>query len=157
MGCKWKLFAQLLGSILKREDWCVLSWWLTVDMMVRVAFLDHELEAVYWRWQSNTLEVWAPNDRELPFQTWTTYPEFYRRKNEACMVAQTVKKLPAMQETWIWSLSREDPQRREWQHTLVSLPGEFYGQRNLVGCYPWGCKELDRNERLTLLLPLHLD
>ena len=85
MGCKWKLFAELLGSILKREDWCVLSWWLTVDMMVRVAFLDHELEAVYWRWQSNTLDVWAPNDRGtalpdldylpriLPEEKWSLY------------------------------------------------------------------------------------
>ena len=26
------------------------------------------------------------------------------------------------------------------------LPGEFYGQRNLVGYSAWGCKELDTTE-----------
>jgi len=30
------------------------------------------------------------------------------------------------------------------------LPGEFYGQRSLVGHSPWGLKELDMTERLTL-------
>ena len=28
--------------------------------------------------------------------------------NEASLVAQTVKNLPAMQETWIWYLGQED-------------------------------------------------
>ena len=35
------------------------------------------------------------------------------------------------------------PWRRAWQPTLVFLPGEFHGQRSLVGYSPWGCKELD--------------
>ena len=39
--------------------------------------------------------------------------------------------------------------RRNWQTTPVSLPGEFHGQRSLVGCSPGGCKELDTTERLT--------
>ena len=30
--------------------------------------------------------------------------------------------------------------------TSVFLPGEFYGQRSLVGYGPWGCKELDTPE-----------
>ena len=29
-----------------------------------------------------------------------------------------------------------------------SLPGKSYGQRSLVGCGPWGCKELDTTEQL---------
>ena len=33
--------------------------------------------------------------------------------------------------------------RREWQSTPGFLPGEFHGQRNLVGYSPWGHKELD--------------
>ena len=35
------------------------------------------------------------------------------------------------------------PWRRTWQPTPVFLPGEFHGQRSLVGYSPWGCKELD--------------
>ena len=31
----------------------------------------------------------------------------------------------------------------------VFLPGEFHGQRSLVGYSPWGCKELDMTEQLT--------
>ena len=55
-----------------------------------------------------------------------------------------------MQETWVLSLDWEDPLRREWQPTPVFLPGESYGQKSLVGYSPWGHKELDTNERLTL-------
>jgi len=40
------------------------------------------------------------------------------------------------------------PWRREWQPTPVVLPGESHGQRSLVGCSPWGRKELDTTERL---------
>ena len=32
----------------------------------------------------------------------------------------------------------------------VFLPGEFHGQRSLVGYSPWGRKELDTTEQLTL-------
>ena len=35
------------------------------------------------------------------------------------------------------------PWRRGWQPSPVFLPGEFHGQRSLVGCSPWGHKELD--------------
>ena len=42
------------------------------------------------------------------------------------------------------------PWRREWQPTTVFLPGESHGQRSLVGYRPWGCKESDMAERLTL-------
>ena len=41
------------------------------------------------------------------------------------LVAQMVKNLPAMWETQVPSLGREDPWRREWQPTPVFLPGEF--------------------------------
>ena len=41
------------------------------------------------------------------------------------------------------------PWRRAWLPTPVFLPGEFHGQRSLVGCSPWGCKESDRAEGLT--------
>ena len=37
-------------------------------------------------------------------------------------------------------------------NTPVFLPGESHGQRSLVGYIPWGCKELDTTERLTLIL-----
>ena len=42
---------------------------------------------------------------------------------------------------------------RERLPTPVFSPGEFHGQRRLVGYSPWGCKELDPTERRTLSLP----
>ena len=41
--------------------------------------------------------------------------------------------------------------RRERQPTPVFLPGESHGQRSLARHSPWGRKELDTTERLTLL------
>ena len=44
------------------------------------------------------------------------------------------------------------PWRREWLPTPVFLPGEFHGQRNLVGYSPWDRKESGTSEGLTLSL-----
>ena len=42
------------------------------------------------------------------------------------------------------------PWRRKWQPTQVFLPGNFLGQRSLVGCSPWYLKESDTTEPITL-------
>ena len=42
------------------------------------------------------------------------------------------------------------PGEREWLPTLVFLPGEFHGQRNPAGYSPWGQRELDMAERMSL-------
>ena len=47
------------------------------------------------------------------------------------------------------SWARKIPCRRKWQRTPVFLPGEFHGQRSLVGYSPWSCKELDMTKWLT--------
>ena len=39
--------------------------------------------------------------------------------------------------------------RRKWQPTLLFFPGEFHGQRRLVGFSPLGHKESDTTEQLT--------
>ena len=38
----------------------------------------------------------------------------------------------------------------EWQPTPAFLPGESHGQRSLAGFSPWGGKESDMTERLTV-------
>ena len=55
-------------------------------------------------------------------------------------MAQKVKNLLAVLETQVWSLGWEDPLEKKWQLTPVFLPGEFHGQRSLVGYNPWGCR-----------------
>ena len=63
-----------------------------------------------------------------------------------------VKNLPQCRRSefdpWVGKI----PWRRAWQHTPVSLPGESYGQRSLVGYSPWGHKALDTTEPLIFTL-----
>ena len=66
----------------------------------------------------------------------------------ASLVAQRLKRLPAMQETWVRSLGWEDPWTRKWQPTPVFLPGESHGRRSLVGYSPRGREESDMTEQL---------
>ena len=42
--------------------------------------------------------------------------------------------------------------RRKWQTTPVFSPRESHGQKSLAGYSPWGLKEWDMTERLTLSL-----
>ena len=46
---------------------------------------------------------------------------------------------------------------RAWQPTPVFLPGKSHGQRSLVGYSPWGRKELDLTEQLTLTLDVYFN
>ena len=50
----------------------------------------------------------------------------------ASLVAQMVKKLPAIQEARVQARIGKIPWRRKWQPTPVFLPKESHGQRNLV-------------------------
>ena len=64
------------------------------------------------------------------------------------LVAQTVKNRRLGSDPWV----RKIPWRREWLLILVFLLGEFRPQRSLVGYSPWGHKELNMTEWLTLSL-----
>ena len=77
------------------------------------------------------------------------------------LVVQTVNNLPAM-ETWNLPVNAEGkrlgfdpgvgkiPWRRKWQPTPGFLLGKFHGQRSVAGYSPWGCKESNTTEQLTL-------
>ena len=52
-------------------------------------------------------------------------------------------------DSWVESLGWEDP-RKEWLSTPVFLSGQFHGERSLGGYSPWGRKELDMTEQLSL-------
>ena len=45
-------------------------------------------------------------------------------------------------------MGQEDPLEKRMLPTPVFLPGEFHGQRNLVGYRPWGHKEATTYEEL---------
>ena len=51
---------------------------------------------------------------------------------------------------------RKIPWSREWLPPAVLLPGEFHGQRSLVGYHPWGCEESDTTEWLNTFFIMSL-
>ena len=57
-------------------------------------------------------------------------------KDEFSLVAQSVKNLPAVQETWVQSLGQEDLLKKEMATHPVFLPGGSHGQRSLAGYSP---------------------
>ena len=65
------------------------------------------------------------------------------------MVTQTVKNLPAMQETWVQSLGQEDPLEEEMATHSSSLARRIPWTEEPGGSSPWGRKESDSTEWLT--------
>ena len=66
---------------------------------------------------------------------------------QASLVVQTVKNQPAMQETWVWS-----PGSGRFPGEGNVYPLQYSGLENSMDCSPWGPKELDKTERLSLSL-----
>ena len=78
------------------------------------------------------------------------------RRLRASLVAQTVKNLPAMRETQVWSLDVKIPWSRKCNPLQYSCLENPHGQSSLAGYSPWGCKGSDTTEQLTLSLSLHI-
>ena len=67
----------------------------------------------------------------------TWLPRWLSCKESACHVDL------ASVSPWVGKISW----RREWLPTPVFLPGEFHGQKSLVGYSPWGWEEYDTPEQ----------
>ena len=63
----------------------------------------------------------------------------------AFLMAQMLKNLPVLRETWVRSLGWKDPLEKGMA-TQAFLPGEVHGKRSLDGYDLWGHKELDTTE-----------
>ena len=68
--------------------------------------------------------------------------------NRASLVAQRLKRLPAMWETWVRSLGREDPLEKEMVTHSSILAWRIPWTEELGGLQSTGLKELDTTERL---------
>ena len=55
-----------------------------------------------------------------------------------------------MQDTPVQSLGLEDPLEEEMATHSSVLAGNSHGQRRLVGCNPWGLKELGTTEHASV-------
>ena len=65
-------------------------------------------------------------------------------------MAQTVKNLPAMQQTWVQSLGQEDPLEKEVASHSCVLAWRISWTEEPGGLQSFGHKELDTTEQLTL-------
>ena len=61
-------------------------------------------------------------------------------------MAQIVKNLPAIQETWVPSLDQEDPLEKEMATHSSNLVWRILWTEEVVGYSPWGRKESDTTE-----------
>ena len=61
-----------------------------------------------------------------------------------------VKNVPEVRETQVRFLGQEDPLEKEMATHPVFLPGKSQGQKSLAGYSPWGRKESDTIEQLSL-------
>ena len=66
----------------------------------------------------------------------------------ASLVAQRLKHLPPMWDTWVRSLGQEDPLAKEMATHSSILAWKTHGWRSLVGCSPWSHSESNTTERL---------
>ena len=68
----------------------------------------------------------------------------------ASLVAQTLKSMPVMQETQLQSLDQEDPLEKSIATHSSILARRIPWTEEPVGYSPWGHKESDTTEQLTL-------
>ena len=64
------------------------------------------------------------------------------------MMAQRLKHLPAVRETWVWSLGLEDPLEKEMATHSSILDWRIPWTEEPGGYSPWGRKESDTTEWL---------
>ena len=65
----------------------------------------------------------------------------------ASLVAQTVKRLPTVWETWVRSLGQEDTLKEEMATHSSIFAWKIHGQKSLTGYSLRGRKESDRTEQ----------
>ena len=70
----------------------------------------------------------------------------------ASLIVQSVRNLPAVQETWVQLLGWEDPLEKEMATHFSILAWKSHGHRSLVGCSPRGHKESGTTEWLTFMI-----
>ena len=87
---------------------------------------------------------------------WTEEPG--RLQSTGCKESDTNERLSLLLFTYTYKINAAFKRytffilHRAWLLTPVFLPGESHGQRSLAGYSPWGHKESDTTEQLTVCM-----
>ena len=122
------------GSQVASAQCCLPSWWHSVPGEVHTFCFSHQLRFLL----SPTQGLWF-GYRPLP----RGFPGGSDCKESACN-AGDLGSIPGL---------GRSPGEGNYYPLQYFLPGESHGQRSLVGYSPWGRKELDMTELLTLSQP----
>ena len=101
-------------------------------------------------WQIH-VDVWQNQYNTVKQLTSITINKFIKKKEKVSQDKRSKPDLTLARDVIISVAHQKDvlctfSQRRQWQPTLVLLPGKSRGRRSLVGCSPWGRTESDTTE-----------
>ena len=85
----------------------------------------------------------------LMVKIYISWAQLKLEKGKASQVAQMVKNIPTVQETWVWSLGKEDSLEKGVANHSSILVWRIPWTENPGGLQSMGCKELDTAEWLT--------
>ena len=97
----WAKCAKWIYLDVFTKHFIVCSW-----MLVRDAY-------IVLKKQEKEGGTYTINCISIIYITFSCFPPFLSSFVRSSLVAQSVKNMPAMRETWVWSLGWEDPQEKE--------------------------------------------
>ena len=94
----------------RRRKRCGLDLWVREDSLKEGMATHSSILALRIPWTEESGRLQSTGSQSWTWRKWlSTHVQKARTRTKASLVAQTVKNLPAMQETWIQSLGWEDP------------------------------------------------
>ena len=102
---------------------------------------------------ANNLILPCEREREYYFAIFSDIAKSLNlRPCSVTLVAQMVKRLPVMWETWVRSLGQEDPPEKEMATHSSTLAWRIPWTEDLVGSSPWVAKSWTRLSNFTCYL-----
>ena len=120
-------------------------WWFNETNPYELKRISFYLTNQAWEYDEFSDEIWP---RSCKLRTNWRFDRTYDRW--ASLVAQTVKNLPAVQETWVWSLGWEDPLEKEmathcsivvWEIPWTKEPGGLQTMGSQRIRYNWATQQ----------------
>ena len=115
----WKILASLESIMILLM--CCWIWFASLLLMIFASLVFLPGESQEWGNPGNRGAWWAAVYGAA--QSWTRLKWLSSsNSSRASLVAQRLKRLPTMQETWVWSLGQEDPLEKEMATHPSILP-----------------------------------